>query len=149
MAGARGRGAGRGRAAPLPATVRADGTDDLIRLPRGTRALRLEAAEAGPRFRLDAVRIEAAGRIEAALLSAEKIIERLPPQSVGAARLLRRAVGLLRSVPPGEIWRRLTRAAQTHRPPASYAAWIQAVEAKALPSIETMRRSSGPCRSAH
>ncbi|MCG5244515.1 glycosyltransferase [Methylorubrum extorquens] len=120
-------------------TVRADGTDDLIRLPRGTRALRLEAAEAGPRFRLDGVRIAPAGRIEAALLSTEKIIERLPPQERRPLRLLRRAVGLLRSVPPGEIWRRLTRAAQTGRPPASYAAWIQAVEAKALPSIETMR----------
>ncbi|CAO4137506.1 glycosyltransferase [Methylorubrum extorquens] len=120
-------------------TARADGTDDLIRLPRGTRALRLEAAEAGPRFRLDGVRIAPAGRIEAALLSAQKIIERLPPQERRPLRLLRRAVGLLRSVPPGEIWRRLTRAAQTHRPPASYAAWIQAVEAKALPSIETMR----------
>ncbi|CAO4196287.1 glycosyltransferase [Methylorubrum extorquens] len=120
-------------------TVRADGTDDLIRLPRGTRALRLEAAEAGPRFRLDAVRIAPAGPIEAALLSAQKIIERLPPQERRPLRLLRRAVGLLRSVPPGEIWRRLTRAAQTRRPPASYAAWIQAVEAKALPSIETMR----------
>ncbi|MCJ2028912.1 glycosyltransferase [Methylobacterium sp. J-043] len=124
-------------------TVRADGTDDLIRLPPGTRALRLEAAEAGPRFRLDAVRIAPAGRIEAALLSAQKIIERLPPQERRPLRLLRRAVGLLRSVPPGEIWRRLTRAAETHRPPASYAAWIQAVEAKALPSIETMRAQLG------
>ncbi|TFZ57521.1 glycosyltransferase [Methylorubrum sp. Q1] len=124
-------------------TVRADGTDDLIRLPPGTRALRLEAAEAGPRFRLDAVRIAPAGRIEAAVLSARKIIERLPPQERRPLRLLRRAVGLLRSVPPGEIWRRLTRAAQTRRPPATYAAWIQAVEAKALPSIETMRAQLG------
>ncbi|KQQ14828.1 glycosyl transferase [Methylobacterium sp. Leaf123] len=125
-------------------TLRDGGTDDLIRLPPSASALRLEAAEAGPRFRLDAVRIEPAGRIEAALLSAQKIIERLPPQERRPLRLLRRAVGLLRSVPPGEIWRRLTRAAQTHRPPASYAAWIQAVEAKALPSTEIMRAQLAP-----
>ena len=120
-------------------TLLADATDDLIRLPPGTRALRLEVAEAGPRFRLDAVRVEPAGRVEAAVLSARKIIERLPPQERRPLRLLRRAFGLVRSVPPGEIWRRLTRAAQTRRPPATYAAWIQAVEAEALPSIEALR----------
>ena len=122
-------------------TRRADGTDDLIRLPPGTRALRLEAAEAGPRFRIDAVQVEPAGRIEAALLSARKILERLPPQERRPLRLLRRAFGLVRSTPPREIWRRLTRAAETRRPPATYAAWIQAVETRALPSSEAMRAS--------
>ncbi|MER2248745.1 glycosyltransferase [Methylorubrum podarium] len=120
-------------------TMRADGTDDLICLPPGTRALRLEAAEAGPRFRLDAVRVEPAGRIEASILSARTIIERLPPQERRPLRLLRRALGLVRSVPPREIWRRLTRAAETRRPPASYAAWIEAVEAKALPTPDALR----------
>ncbi len=121
-------------------TLREGGTDDLIRLPPGTRALRLEAAEAGPRFRLDAVRVEPVGRITAAILSAQKVIERLPPQERRPLRLLRRAFGLARSVPPREIWRRLTRAAQTRRPPATYAAWLQAVEASALPSAEALRR---------
>ncbi|AWI87472.1 glycosyl transferase [Methylobacterium sp. DM1] len=120
-------------------TLREGGTDDLIHLPPGTRALRLEAAEAGPRFRLDAVQVEPAGRIAAAFLSAQKVIERLPPQERRPLRLLRRAFGLARSVPPREIWRRLTRAAQTRRPPATYAAWLQAVEATALPSAEALR----------
>ncbi|QDI79615.1 glycosyltransferase [Methylorubrum populi] len=120
-------------------TPREDGTDDLIRLPPGTRALRLEATETGPHFRLDGVRVEPAGRMAAAVLLARTIIERLPPQERRPLRLLRRASGLVRSVPPQEIWRRLTRAAQTRRPPASYAAWIEAVEAKALPPAETLR----------
>ncbi|BAU89473.1 family 2 glycosyl transferase [Methylorubrum populi] len=120
-------------------TLREGGTDDLIRLPPGTRALRLEAAEAGPRFRLDAVQVEPSGRIEAAVLSARRIIERLPPQERRPSRLLRRAFGLVRSVPPREIWRRLTRAAGTRRPPATYTAWIREVEARALPSAEAMR----------
>ncbi|MEH3117925.1 MAG: glycosyltransferase [Methylorubrum populi] len=112
------------------------GTDDLIRMPPGTRALRLEVAGAEARFRLDAVRVEPAGRIEAGLLSARRILERLPPQERRPLRLLRRAFGLLRSVPPGEIRRRLSRAAQTRRPPPGYAAWIAAVEAPAQAAAE-------------
>ncbi|MEE7455594.1 glycosyl transferase [Methylorubrum populi] len=115
-------------------TPRPEGTDDVIRLPAGTRALRIEAVEAGSSFRLDAVRIEPVGRITAGFHAARAVLERLPPQERRPLRLLRRAWGLLRSVPPGEIRRRLTRAAQTRRPPASYAAWIAAVESSALPA---------------
>ncbi|MBD8908573.1 glycosyltransferase, partial [Methylorubrum zatmanii] len=117
-------------------TRRAGGTDDLIRLPPGLRALRLEATEANPGFRLDAVTVAPAGRIEAGLVSARTILERLPPQERRPLRLLRRAFGLLRSVPPGEIWRRLTRAAATRRPPARYADWIATVETPALPPAQ-------------
>ncbi|CAO4175540.1 glycosyltransferase family 2 protein [Methylorubrum populi] len=117
-------------------TPRAGGTDDLIRLPPGLSALRLEATESGSGFRLDAVTVERAGRIEAGLVSARTILERLPPQERRPLRLLRRAFGLLRSVPPGEIWRRLTRAAATRRPPARYADWIETVETPALPSAQ-------------
>ena len=121
-------------------TARPEGTDDLIRLPPNVRAMRIGASEAGARFRLDAVRIEPAGRVAAGYHAARAILERLPPQERRPLRLLRRAWGLLRSVPPGEILRRLTRAAQPPRPPASYAAWIAAVERPSLPAPDAVPR---------
>jgi GT2 family glycosyltransferase len=114
------------------------GTDDLIRLPAATRALQIEPGS--ERFRLDAVAVKPVGRAAAGLFRARKIIERLPAQERRPLRLLRRALGLLRTVPPGEILRRLTRAAATAAPPALYADWIAAVEVPSLPSAETMRR---------
>ncbi|MFC7665155.1 hypothetical protein ACFQWF_24270 [Methylorubrum suomiense] len=114
------------------------GTDDLIRLPAATRALQIEPGS--ERFRLDAVAVEPVGRAAAGLFRARKIVERLPAQERRPLRLLRRALGLLRTVPPGEILRRLTRAAATAAPPALYADWIAAVEVPSLPSAETMRR---------
>ncbi|WP_342150925.1 glycosyltransferase [Methylorubrum sp. SB2] len=113
------------------------GTDDLIRLPPATRALRIEPGS--ERFRLDAVSVEPLSRAAAGLYRARKILERLPPQERTPLRLMRRALGLLRTVPPGEIVRRLTRAGATARPPATYADWIAAVEAPALPAPERMR----------
>ena len=121
------------RLTPAPA-----GTDDLIRLPPDTRALHLLPGDAPARFRLDAVALEPVGRVAALPLLARKVLERLPPQERRPLRLLRRAVGLARTVPPGEIWRRLTRAAATARPPATYAAWIAAVEAPALPAAPAL-----------
>ena len=120
-------------------TPAAGGSDDLIPLPSGTRALHLVPHSA--RFRLDDVSVEPVDRLRAALLRARRILDRLPPQERRPLRLLRRAVGLLRTVPPGEIRRRLTRAAATRRPPATYADWIAAVETPALPSPEAMRAS--------
>ena len=122
------------RLTPAPA---APGTDDLIRLPPSARALHIEPG-AG-RFRLDAVSVEPVGPAAAGLFRARRILERLPPQERRPLRLLRRALGLLRTVPPDEIVRRLTRAAATARPPATYADWIAAVEAPALPTAEAMR----------
>ncbi|WP_331326064.1 hypothetical protein [Methylorubrum populi] len=78
-------------------TPRPEGTDDVIRLPAGTRALRIEAVEAGSSFRLDAVRIEPVGRITAGFHAARAVLERLPPQERRPLRLLRRAWGLLRA----------------------------------------------------
>ncbi|SFK77593.1 glycosyltransferase [Methylorubrum salsuginis] len=122
------------RLTPLPS---GPGTDDLIRLPPATRALHIEPG--GARFRLDAVSVEPVGRAAAGLYRARRILERLPPSERKPLRLLRRAFGLLRTVPPGEIVRRLTRAGATAPPPATYADWIAAVEAPALPSTERMR----------
>ncbi|KQT46470.1 glycosyl transferase [Methylobacterium sp. Leaf456] len=122
------------RLTPLPGEP---GIDDLIRLPPATRALRIEPGATF--FRLDAVSVEPLSRIAAARYRVRKILERLPPQERTPLRLMRRALGLLRTVPPGEILRRLTRAGATARPPASYADWIAAVEAPALPSSERMQ----------
>ena len=113
------------------------GTEDLIRLPPTAHALQIEPG--AERFRLDAVAVEPVGAAAAGLFRVRKILERLPPQERTPLRLLRRALGLLRTVPPGEIVRRLARAAATARPPATYADWIAAVEAPSLPSAEAMR----------
>lgn len=117
------------------------GSEDVLRLPRGLRRIRIEAAGPGA-FQITTARVEPLVPPQVAYHLARRILLRLPPGERSPARLLRRAFGLIRTVPPRELLRRLARGAGPKQAAASYDAWIAAVEAPATPSPMAMEAAA-------
>ena len=115
------------------------GIDDLVRLPRRVRGLRLDPLAASGRFRLARATLEPLRGPAAALAVARRLVARLPEEERGATALLGRLAGLALSRPPAALWRAFWDSARPRPAAASYAAWIEQVERPALPSPEAMR----------
>ncbi|MGX5776272.1 glycosyltransferase family 2 protein [Methylorubrum zatmanii] len=117
------------------------GIDDLVRLPRRVRGLRLDPLAASGRFRLSRATLQPLPGPAAALAVARRLLGRLPEDERRLRPLLGRLARLALSRSPATLWRRFWESARPRPAAASYAAWIERVERPALPSPEAMRRA--------
>ena len=115
------------------------GIDDLVRLPRRVRGLRLDPLAASGRFRLSRATLQPLPGPAAALAVARRLLGRLPEDERRLRPLLGRLARLALSRSPATLWRRFWESARPRPAAASYAAWIERVERPALPSPEAMR----------
>jgi GT2 family glycosyltransferase len=115
------------------------GIDDLVRLPRRVRGLRLDPLAASGRFRLARATLEPLAGPAAALAVARRLLSRLPEEERGGAALLGRLARLALSRSPAALWRDFWESARPRPAAASYAAWIEQVERPARPTPEAMR----------
>jgi GT2 family glycosyltransferase len=115
------------------------GIDDLVRLPRRVRGLRLDPLAASGRFRLSRATLEPLRGPAAALAVARRLRARLPEEERRGGALLGRLGRLAVSRPPAALWRAFWDSARPRPAAASYAAWIETIERPALPSLEAMR----------
>ena len=119
----------------------AGGVDDLVRLPRRVRGIRLDPLAASGRFRLSRASLEPLSGPGAALQIARRLVARLPEAERRPAALLPRLARLAVSRPPAALWRDFWDSARPRPASASYAAWIERVERPALPTQEEMREA--------
>jgi GT2 family glycosyltransferase len=120
--------------------LREDGSvDDLIRLPRRVRGLRLDPLAASGRFRLSRASLEPLGFVRAAGAVARRLVARLPEAERRPTALIPRLARLGLSRAPAALWRDFWDSARPRPASASYAAWIERVERPALPAPEAMR----------
>ncbi len=120
--------------------LREDGSvDDLIRLPRRVRGLRLDPLAASGRFRLSRASLEPLGFVRAAGAVARRLVARLPEAERRPAALIPHLARLGLSRPPAALWRDFWDSARPRPASASYAAWIERVERPALLAPEAMR----------
>ncbi|SFK29997.1 glycosyltransferase family 2 protein [Methylorubrum salsuginis] len=117
------------------------GVDDLIRLPRRVRGLRLDPLAASGRFRLSRASLEPLSGPRAAFEIARRLLRPLPDHERRPAALIPNLARLALSRPPAALWRAFWDSARPRRAAASYAAWIERVERPALPSPEAMREA--------
>ncbi|MEH3120272.1 MAG: glycosyltransferase family 2 protein [Methylorubrum populi] len=115
------------------------GIDDLVRLPRRVRGLRLDPLAASGRFRLSRATLEPLRGPAAALAVARRLRARLPAEERGFGPLLGRLARLGLSRSPAALWRDFWESARPRPAAASYAAWIERVERPSLPSPAAMR----------
>ncbi|GJD32107.1 hypothetical protein PMNALOAF_3373 [Methylobacterium adhaesivum] len=113
------------------------GIDNLVRLPRRVRGLRLDPLSGAGGFTLGAITLDHLGALGAYVEIARRLVAQLPPGERALPRLTR----LLRTRSPVALWRAFLASARPRPVPASYAAWIDAVETPARPSVEAMRRA--------
>lgn len=133
-------GAGFREATAVPLELRdGGGIDDLVRLPRRVRGLRLDPLSGTGRFALAGVDLTHLSPPAAAVEIARRLVDRLPPEERSPVRLLPRLVRLLRATPPRTLWRRFLASARPRPVPPDYRAWIDRVEAPDKPSPEAMR----------
>lgn len=115
------------------------GIDDLVRMPRWVRGLRLDPLAASGRFRLSRASLEPLSGPAAALGVARRLLARLPAEERRPAALLARLARLAAGRSPAALWRAFWDSARPRPASASYAAWIERVERPALPTLEAMR----------
>lgn len=132
---------GRGfrEALAIPLELKAHGLDDLVRLPRRVRGLRLDPLSSRGVFALAALDLAPLSPPAAWREIARRGVAALPPEERRAAPLLRRLAALLRNTSPAAAWRAFLASARPKPVPASYTAWIDAVETPARLSVEAMR----------
>lgn len=124
----------------LPLELDGTGIDNLLRLPRRVRGLRLDPLGRPGRFALGEVTLTHLSAVEAHAEIARRLIARLDPAERRPARLIARLAGLIRERPLRALWRAFRDTARPRPAPASYDAWIATVEAPARPSVAAMRR---------
>ena len=115
------------------------GIDDLVRLPRRVRGLRLDPLSGAGTFTLGDVVLDHLGGPAAYGAIARRLVARLPPEERPLPRLAARLVDLIRRRPIRALWRDFLDSARPRPVPASYAAWIEAVETPGRPSVPAMR----------
>ncbi|MCJ2082344.1 glycosyltransferase family 2 protein [Methylobacterium sp. J-090] len=115
------------------------GIDNLVHLPRRVRGLRLDPLSGAGGFTLGDVTLHHLGFPAACVEIARRLVARLPPDERSLPRLTARLAGLIRRRSPLALWRDFLDAAKPRPVPASYAAWIEAVEAPDRLSVPAMR----------
>ncbi|WP_246684991.1 glycosyltransferase family 2 protein [Methylobacterium sp. WL69] len=115
------------------------GIDNLVRLPRRVRGLRLDPLSGAGGFTLHDVTLDHLGFPAACAEIARRLVARLPPAERSLPRLAARVAGLIRRRPTRALWRDFLASAKPRPVPASYAAWIEAVETPGRPSVPAMR----------
>lgn len=123
----------------IPLELAGGGIDNLVRLPRRVRGLRLDPMSGAGRFRLGPVTLEHLGPLGTAREIARRLVARLPEAERTPRAILTRLRVLARENTPAELWRAFIASARPRPVPASYKAWIDTVETPARRSIAEMR----------
>jgi GT2 family glycosyltransferase len=123
----------------IPLELDGSGIDNLVRLPRRVRGLRLDPMNGPGRFRLGHVDLTYLGAIGAVSEIAGRLVARLDPGERTPGRVLSRIAALVRAKGPSELWNDFFSSARPRPVPASYTAWIDAVETPARRTVAEMR----------
>ena len=115
------------------------GIDDILRVPRRVRGLRLDPLASTGLFRLSEVRFTRLRGPLAPIAIARRLYEKLPEGERRLSTLLPRLVELARETPPRRLWRDFWDSARPTPGRASYEGWIEAVERPNLPSPARMQ----------
>ncbi|WP_244473842.1 glycosyltransferase family 2 protein [Methylobacterium sp. Leaf112] len=115
------------------------GIDNLVRLPRRVRGLRLDPLSGAGGFTLGHVTFDHLGVPAAYAEIIRRLVARLPAAERPLPRLVARVVELIRRRPARALWRDFLDSAKPRPVPASYAAWIEAVETPSRLSVPAMR----------
>ncbi|MCJ2033710.1 glycosyltransferase family 2 protein [Methylobacterium sp. J-068] len=123
----------------IPLERDASGIDNLVRLPRRVRGLRLDPMSGVGRFRLGHVSLTYLGSLGAVSEIARRLVARLPEGERAPRQLVARLARFARGKGLSELWSDFLASARPRPVPASYKAWIDTVETPARPSVEAMR----------
>lgn len=123
----------------VPLELDAGGIDNLVRLPRRVRGLRLDPLSGVGRFHLGHVELTYLGRVGAVAEIARRLLARLPVAERRPGPLLARITALAREQGFAALWQDFFASARPRPVPASYMAWIETVETPGRLSVAAMR----------
>ncbi|KQQ40950.1 glycosyl transferase [Methylobacterium sp. Leaf125] len=123
----------------IPLEADSSGVDNLVRLPRRVRGLRLDPMSGTGRFRLADVSLTYLGPVGAIAETARRRVQALPEAERAPTRLLARIHAAWREKGAAELWRDFRASARPRPVAASYTAWIDKVETPGRLSVAAMR----------